>query len=253
MDKKAAFPTVSRPIAPGVAVCVHRVVDGVVQPVRGRRWGGPARQHCDADRGADFGGANSGDRGYRIFARRKRGCNARAGAAPRGCRLRAHHVAPASANGGQHAAHDGRLETWRLPSSPPLSFARFVQVVRRAALPTDAAVLLYIQIYCDETIALPSAPGLAITIPSVDVFPNANYYLALYNPTRPSLGWQYGFEGPGNLSGTTVTFASNPSPFTFEAALSSIPLCSSSRRTARSRRRRPPRRRPACRPKIHLR
>jgi hypothetical protein len=105
-------------------------------------------------------------------------------------------------------------------SSPPLSLARFVQVVRRAALPTDAAVLLYIQIYSSATIALPSAPGFTITIPSVDVFPNANYYLALYDPTRPSLGWQYGFEGPGNLSGTTVTFASNPSPFTFEAALS---------------------------------
>ena len=95
-----------------------------------------------------------------------------------------------------------------------------MQALRRAAVPTDAAALLYIQIYSSATIVMPSAPGFTITIPSVDVLPNANYYLALYDPTRPSLGWQYGFEGPGNLSGATVTFASNPSPFTFEAALS---------------------------------
>jgi hypothetical protein len=105
-------------------------------------------------------------------------------------------------------------------SSPPLSLTRFVQSVRRAALPTDAATLLYLQIYSSATIVLPAAPGFTIAIPSADVFPGANYYLALYDPTRPSLGWQYDFEGPGVLSGTTVTFASNPSPFTFEGSLS---------------------------------
>lgn len=105
-------------------------------------------------------------------------------------------------------------------SLPPLSLKRFVQAVHTAALPSDAATLLYIQIYSSATIVLPSAPGFTITIPSADVFPNASYYLALYDPTRPSLGWQYGFEGPGNLSGTTVSFASNPSPFTLQAALS---------------------------------
>jgi hypothetical protein len=105
-------------------------------------------------------------------------------------------------------------------SSPPLSLARFAQAVRRADVPTNAATLLYVQVYSSATIVLPSAPSFTITIPSADVVPNASYYLALYDPTRPSLGWQYGFEGPGSMSGTTVTFASNPSPFTFEAALS---------------------------------
>ena len=105
-------------------------------------------------------------------------------------------------------------------SAPPLSLARFVQAVRRDALPTNSAVLLYIQIYSSATIVLPSAPGFTIAIPSADNFPNASYYLALYDPTRPSLGWQYGFEGPGSLSGTTVSFTSNPSPFTLQAALS---------------------------------
>lgn len=105
-------------------------------------------------------------------------------------------------------------------SSPPLSLARSVQAARRAALPADAAPLLYIEIYSSATIVIPSAPGFTITIPSADVFSHASYYLALYDPTRPSLGWQYGFEGPGSLSGTTVTFASSPNPFTFAGALS---------------------------------
>ncbi len=82
-------------------------------------------------------------------------------------------------------------------SSPPLSLTRFVQSVRRAALPTDAAALLYVQIYSSATIVLPTAPNFSIVIPSADVFSGANYYLALYDPTRPSLGWQYDFEGPG--------------------------------------------------------
>jgi hypothetical protein len=104
-------------------------------------------------------------------------------------------------------------------SSPPLSLTRFVQSVRRAALPTDAAVLLYLQIYSSATIVLPTAPGFGIVIPSADVFSGGNYYLALYDPTRPSLGWQYDFEGPGILSGTTLTFATNTNPFTLEAGL----------------------------------
>ncbi|MGC2243401.1 MAG: hypothetical protein WBA06_07240, partial [Candidatus Aquilonibacter sp.] len=70
-------------------------------------------------------------------------------------------------------------------SSPPLSLARFVQTAHRDAAPADAAALLYIQIYSSATITLPSAPGFTIEIPSADVLPNASYYLALYDPTRP--------------------------------------------------------------------
>lgn len=101
---------------------------------------------------------------------------------------------------------------------PPLSLKRFV--VHRAALPTDAAVLLYLVIYSNTTLVLPDAPAFTIVIPSANVFPDANYYLAFYDPSRPSLGWQYGFEGPGTVSGTTVTFASNLSPFMFHEEVS---------------------------------
>ncbi len=101
---------------------------------------------------------------------------------------------------------------------PPLSLERFV--VRRAALPANAAVLLYLVIYSNTTLVLPAAPAFTIAIPSANVFPNTNYYLACYDPSRPNLGWQYGFEGPGSVSGTTVTFASNANPFTFHEEVS---------------------------------
>jgi hypothetical protein len=105
-------------------------------------------------------------------------------------------------------------------SAPPLSLARFVQALRRtAALPTGAAVLLYTGIYSTATLTLPIAPGFTFTIPAADVFANANYFLALYDPTRPSLGWQYGFEGPATVTGTALAFAPNPAPFTLAGSV----------------------------------
>ena len=105
-------------------------------------------------------------------------------------------------------------------SAPPLSLARFVQAHRRtAALPTGAAMLLYTEIYSTAALTLPTAPGFSFTIPSADVFANANYYLALYDPTRPSLGWQYRFEGPATVTGSTLAFAPNRAPFTLAGSL----------------------------------
>ena len=105
-------------------------------------------------------------------------------------------------------------------SSPPLSLERLAQAVRRtAALPPRAAVLLYNEIYSTAALVLPTAPGFTFTLPAADVFANANYYLALYDPTRPSLGWQYGFEGPATVSGSTLAFAANSATFTLAANL----------------------------------
>jgi hypothetical protein len=106
-------------------------------------------------------------------------------------------------------------------SLPPLSRDRFGQTVRRAAaLPGGAAVLIYVEIYSSATMTLPTAPSFTIAIPSDDVFAGADYYLALNDPTRPSLGWQYGFEGPATVTDGTLAFAPNPAPFTVAADLS---------------------------------
>lgn len=105
-------------------------------------------------------------------------------------------------------------------SSPPLSLARLAQAVRRtSALPAGAAVLLYDEIYSTATLTLPTAPGFTFAIPSAYVFGDANYYLALYDPARPSLAWQYGFEGPATVTGTSIAFAPNAAPFALTANL----------------------------------
>jgi hypothetical protein len=108
-----------------------------------------------------------------------------------------------------------------LPSSaPPFAFERFAAAARSAAaLPSGAAVLLYSEIYLTATVSLPTAPGFTFTVPSTDLVAGANYYLSLYDPTRPSLGWQHRFEGAATIAGTTLVFAPNPAAFTFAGNL----------------------------------
>jgi hypothetical protein len=101
-------------------------------------------------------------------------------------------------------------------SMPALGLVRLEEAGRHvAALPRDAVALLYIEIYSTVTIALPTAPSFIVVLPAAYIFAGANYYIALYDPTRPSLGWQYDFEGPATVTNTTLTFAANPAPFTF--------------------------------------
>jgi hypothetical protein len=105
-------------------------------------------------------------------------------------------------------------------AAPPFAVARTTQALRNAeALPAGGALLLYTELFVTATLALPTAPGFVIAIPSGDVLPRANYYLALYDPTRPRLAWQYGFEGPAAIAQSTLTFAANPAPLTLGAHL----------------------------------
>lgn len=106
-------------------------------------------------------------------------------------------------------------------SLPPLSLQRFAQSVRHTtALPAGSSTLLFMQLYSSGALALPSAPGFTFVLPAADIFASADYYLALYDPTRPSLGWQYAFEGPAAPSGTSLTFAPPTGQFTFAGGVS---------------------------------
>jgi hypothetical protein len=104
--------------------------------------------------------------------------------------------------------------------APALSVARARTAVRRGlALPQDGAVLLYTELFFSTSVTFGTTPSFAFAIPAADVLAGVGYYLALYDPTRPSLGWQYGFEGPAAVSGTTLTFAAAPGGFTFAGNL----------------------------------
>ncbi len=48
------------------------------------------------------------------------------------------------------------------------------------------------------------------------------FWMALYDPTQTSPGWQLGIEGPGVLSGSTVSFAGLTMPFTFASKTSYV-------------------------------
>lgn len=51
------------------------------------------------------------------------------------------------------------------------------------------------------TFEVPAAPmTLTVQIPKNAVIPGASYYLALWDPQRPSLGWQHAFSGPATPS-----------------------------------------------------
>lgn len=67
----------------------------------------------------------------------------------------------------------------------------------------------------DVTVA--SRPSYAFVLPGSEVVGGANYWLAFYDPTQPSLGWQLGYEGPAVVNGTTLNFNGSPGSFTFQA------------------------------------
>ncbi len=172
----------------------------------------PSANRADADRRAEQFAGGGDTTGEHLIARCNGRRNAVAARASHTRRLRASHglSAPQTATDAQLTLGASNVA---FASAPPLWLARFL--VRRTALPTNAAALLYLGIYSDTTISLPAAPAFTILVPATSVFADANYYLALYDPTRSSAGWLYGFEGPAVVTGTTVTFASNPCPFTF--------------------------------------
>ena len=107
-------------------------------------------------------------------------------------------------------------------ASPPFSLARTAAALSRAmSLPRGAGLLLYVDIYSSAVLALPAAPGFTLTVPPADVFANANYYLALFDPTRPSLGWQYAYAGPATAGGgSALALTPKAAPFTLAASLS---------------------------------
>jgi hypothetical protein len=98
-----------------------------------------------------------------------------------------------------------------LPGSLPIPEAR-----RRPRTGATVTPILYLGLSFSNTVTLANQPSVALTLPNGYVVGGASYWLALYDPTRPDLGWELGFEGPGAVSGSTVTFAGSSGVFTFQ-------------------------------------
>lgn len=102
-----------------------------------------------------------------------------------------------------------------LPTLTPAMIKRFMQSSKHTDVSGNATILLYLWLAFSAGVTTSSQPPITFTLPSAYVSSNVYYYVALYDSTRPALGWQLGFEGPGNVNGSQVTFTGNPSPFTF--------------------------------------
>jgi hypothetical protein len=106
------------------------------------------------------------------------------------------------------------------PTAGPVlqSNARLAQS-RSAESVVAGSQTLYVLITSSLSFVQTSPPVFALTLPSVDITAGAMYYLALYDPMQPALGWQRGFAGPATISGTTLTFAPTGTTFTFAAGV----------------------------------
>lgn len=104
----------------------------------------------------------------------------------------------------QFAQVDEMLQNGAPSSLPPLSVRRKLQVA-------PAQVLFYYGLTYDAQIAQ-SSVTLAVTLPPAAQIPGAVYFLAFYDPERPSLGWQQGFAGPA-ASAPSLTFTGGPVTF----------------------------------------
>lgn len=97
------------------------------------------------------------------------------------------------------------------------SLLRRPESARTMASGSPISVIAYLYVLFNQDVLLSQAPSFTFALPSSDVVPGANYYLAMYDPNTPSLGWQLGFEGPGTVSGNSLTFTGSSSSTYFQA------------------------------------
>ena len=99
--------------------------------------------------------------------------------------------------------------TQTLQSGPPSGISAQTQTLVYYGLLFDARVPAYSSPMPSPTDPPPAPVALTIQVPAAVFLPGVAYYAALYDPQRPSLGWQQGFAGPATIAGTTLTFNSS--------------------------------------------
>lgn len=103
------------------------------------------------------------------------------------------------------------------PSNVPTLQAelRVAQSMRSLNSSAPVATVAFLGLDFSNGLTLSASPSLTLNLPSALMTAATSYYLALYDPLRPALGWQLGFAGPGSVSGQSVAFTGPNSPFTF--------------------------------------
>jgi hypothetical protein len=106
-----------------------------------------------------------------------------------------------------------------ITNTAPNALPPLLRVRPPAPFPHSASafnVIVYLELMFSNTVGIASQPNVSFTVPSGDIVSGATYWIAVYDTTQPDLGWQLGFEGPGTVTGSTVTFVGTGVPFYFE-------------------------------------
>jgi hypothetical protein len=82
------------------------------------------------------------------------------------------------------------------------------------------AVIEYQTLVFSNQSTFAAQPSFAFGVPADYAgLSGVSYYIAQYDPYRPQLGWNRGFEGPGVVSGSTISFTGATGPYVFLANL----------------------------------
>jgi hypothetical protein len=87
--------------------------------------------------------------------------------------------------------------------TPPLSVARAAQA-KRGPLDATQTTLFYVELLPSASVTIFGTPGLNFTFPSIAA--GTTFYLAAYESVAGTFAWVAPAEGPGNVTGTTVSF-----------------------------------------------
>jgi hypothetical protein len=80
-------------------------------------------------------------------------------------------------------------------------------------------VYFYTTIQLSTTVTFSTLPGFSITLPSTIDTTNQQFFYAISDPTQTDAVLHFRTEGPGTVSGQTLTFAPSSTPLTLQAGL----------------------------------
>ena len=86
------------------------------------------------------------------------------------------------------------------------ALARAALAVRTTQTTLPLSSVVFVSLTSNTGFSVTPPPGFTLNVPANNILPNAAYYLAEYDPSRPSLGWQEGYAGPGTISGSSIAF-----------------------------------------------
>lgn len=104
-----------------------------------------------------------------------------------------------------------------LTNQAPSGISTLVTLLRSRLAAPNISIIAYVGEEFSAPVTLSAPPSFSFTLSPSNIVSGASYYVALYDPMNAALGWQLGFEGPGALSGDSLSFTGTGGAMTFAA------------------------------------